>query len=52
MSTTKAKIMLVDDEPDILAVFKKGLEIRGYSVDAFEKSRRLWKTFSNRSTTV
>jgi two-component system, NtrC family, C4-dicarboxylate transport response regulator DctD len=37
--------MLVDDEPDILAVFKKGLELHGYSVDAFEKSREALEDF-------
>ena len=27
--------MLVDDEPDLLSVTKRGLEQRGYAVDAF-----------------
>jgi CheY-like chemotaxis protein len=44
--------MLVDDEPDILAVFKKGLEIRGYSVDDFEKSKEALEDFQHRGTTV
>jgi DNA-binding response OmpR family regulator len=29
------KVLLVDDEPDILQSVKKGLEMRGLSVDAF-----------------
>ena len=37
--------MLVDDEPDILAVFKRGLEIHGYSVDAFETSKEALEDF-------
>ena len=32
-------MILVDDEPDILRMFKKGLEIHGYSVDAYDKSK-------------
>lgn len=32
--------MLVDDEPDILTIFKQGLERRGYSVDAFGDPER------------
>ena len=35
----KAKMILVDDEPDILRVFKKGLEYHGYSVDAYDKPK-------------
>jgi DNA-binding response OmpR family regulator len=37
--------MLVDDEADILAVFKKGLELHGYSVDAFDKPTEALETF-------
>lgn len=29
------KILLVDDEPDIIAVFKRGLELSGFEVDAY-----------------
>ena len=29
------KLMLVDDEPDILHVYRRALEKRGYSVDMF-----------------
>jgi two-component system, OmpR family, response regulator ChvI len=29
------RIMLVDDEPDIVGVFKKGLESKGFQVDVF-----------------
>lgn len=32
-----ARIMVVDDEPDILVVFKKALETSGFAVDAFTK---------------
>jgi DNA-binding response OmpR family regulator len=32
-----AKIMLVDDETDILEVFKRSLEMHGHSVDAYRK---------------
>jgi two-component system, OmpR family, response regulator ChvI len=30
------KVLLVDDEPDILTAVKRGLELRGLSVDAFD----------------
>ena len=33
MSTVR--IMLLDDEPDIVAVFRKGLESKGFEVDVF-----------------
>jgi DNA-binding response OmpR family regulator len=32
---TSKRILLVDDERDILVTFKKALESRGYEVDAF-----------------
>ena len=32
---SSVRIMLVDDEPDIVAVFKKGLESKGFQVDVF-----------------
>ena len=31
----KCKILLVDDEEDVVSVIKKGLEIHGFEVDAF-----------------
>jgi DNA-binding response OmpR family regulator len=31
--------MVVDDEDDILTIFKKGLELHGYSVDGFKEPR-------------
>jgi CheY-like chemotaxis protein len=37
--------MIVDDEPDILRVFKKGLEIHGYSVDAYDKPKDALENF-------
>ena len=33
------RIAIVDDEPDITAVLKKGLEQNGFSVDAFNDPR-------------
>jgi DNA-binding response OmpR family regulator len=37
--------MLVDDEPDILRVFKNGLEIHGYSVDAYDSPKDALENF-------
>ena len=34
-STKSKRILLVDDEPDVTATFKMGLEGKGYKVDAF-----------------
>jgi DNA-binding response OmpR family regulator len=38
MPMDKPKILLIDDEKDILEIFKKGLEIKGFEVDAFSSS--------------
>ena len=35
-SSSNNKILLVDDEPDIIFTFKTGLEANGFVVDAFE----------------
>ena len=35
--TVKAKILAVDDEPDLLTTLKRGLEMHGYDVDAFNR---------------
>ncbi len=35
METTKPRILVVDDEDDIVYLLKKGLEQRGFSVDAY-----------------
>jgi DNA-binding response OmpR family regulator len=39
------RILLVDDEPDIVQAVKKGLEMRGLSVDAFEDPEKALKAF-------
>jgi DNA-binding response OmpR family regulator len=39
------KILLVDDEPDIVYAVQKGLEMRGHSVDAFEDSEKALQAF-------
>lgn len=35
-SSSNNKILLVDDEPDIIFTFKTGLEANGFVVDAFD----------------
>jgi two-component system, OmpR family, response regulator ChvI len=35
-SLNNNRILLVDDEPDVIFTFKKGLEANGFVVDAFE----------------
>lgn len=39
------RILLVDDEPDIVYVLKKGLTIRGFEVDAFTDPRQALEHF-------
>jgi CheY-like chemotaxis protein len=39
------KILLGDDEPDIVYAVQKGLEMRGHSVDAFEDSEKALQEF-------
>ena len=39
------KILLVDDEPDIVHAVQKGLEMRGHSVDAFEDPEKALQAF-------
>ena len=39
------RILLVDDEPDIVQAVKTGLEMRGLSVDAFEDPEKALKAF-------
>ena len=36
---SKAKILIVDDEKDITAILKSGLQKHGFSVDAFNEPR-------------
>lgn len=33
--TSKIKLLIVDDEPDVISSFKMGLEMYGYMVDAY-----------------
>jgi len=37
-TANKAKILIVDDEKDITAILKSGLQKHGFSVDAFNDS--------------
>lgn len=41
----KVRILLVDDDADILAVFKKGLERNGFEVDAFDSPVKAIENF-------
>ena len=34
-ATSSGKVLIVDDETDILEIFRRGLEIRGYHVDTY-----------------
>jgi DNA-binding response OmpR family regulator len=47
-SNKKKKILFVDDEPDMVLIFKKTLESAGFSVDAFNDSERALKNFKPR----
>jgi DNA-binding response OmpR family regulator len=39
------KLMIVDDEPDITAVLKRGLEQNGFTVDAFNDPQQALSKF-------
>ena len=39
------RILLVDDEPDILFIFKRGLQVNGFVVDAYESPQEAIKSF-------
>jgi CheY-like chemotaxis protein len=39
-SEEKKKLLLIDDEPDIIYVMKRGLELHGFQIDAFNDPRK------------
>lgn len=43
--TRKARILVVDDEPDITSVFKKVLTEEGYEVDTFDDPEKALSNF-------
>jgi two-component system catabolic regulation response regulator CreB/two-component system response regulator ChvI len=43
----KFRIMLVDDEPDITTIVKKGLEGEGFDVDAFNDPLKALESFKS-----
>jgi CheY-like chemotaxis protein len=47
ITTTKqhSRILIVDDEPDILFIFKRGLEVNGFEVDAYGSPQEAVKFF-------
>jgi len=44
--TSRYTVMLVDDEPDVLAVFKSYLTSEGYNVEAFSDSYKALQSFA------
>lgn len=44
-SKSKIKVLLIDDEPDLISVMKRGLESLGFEVDAFTNSSAALKHF-------
>jgi len=42
---TKPRILLVDDEKDIAEVFRSGLSLKGFQVDAFNDPQKLLDNF-------
>ena len=42
---TRGRILLVDDEEDILYVLKKGLESKGFTVDAYNEPQKVLAEF-------
>ena len=45
MSIDKPSILLIDDENDTLVTLKKGLEMKGFEVDAFDASPQALQQF-------
>ncbi|HJT10527.1 MAG TPA: response regulator [Candidatus Nitrosotalea sp.] len=45
MRTDKAKILVVDDEPDIANSLKSGLEHRGYVVEAYTEPQKALENY-------
>jgi DNA-binding response OmpR family regulator len=45
--TNKGKVLLVDDEQDITAVMKKGLEINGFDVNAYTNPQTAFAEYGN-----
>jgi DNA-binding response OmpR family regulator len=45
MAQKSLRILLVDDEPDIVAVLKQGLKIKGFEVDGFTDPRMAMEHF-------
>jgi two-component system, OmpR family, response regulator ChvI len=43
----KGRILIVDDEPDITSVMKRGLEAAGYAIDTFNDSEKALEHFKN-----
>lgn len=43
---TLRRILIVDDEPDITTVFKRGLELSGFEVDAYNDPLETLKAFT------
>jgi two-component system catabolic regulation response regulator CreB/two-component system response regulator ChvI len=39
------KLLLVDDEPEVMLAFKKGLEMQGYTVDGYTDSEQALSNF-------
>lgn len=45
MSSNRLRVLLVDDEPDIVSVLKQGLKLKGFEVDAFTDPRQALEQF-------
>ena len=43
--SNKHRILLVDDEPDIVEVLRRGLELKGLQVDAYSSSQEALQSF-------
>jgi two-component system catabolic regulation response regulator CreB/two-component system response regulator ChvI len=43
----KARVLIVDDEPDITSVMKRGLQNAGYAVDAFNDPEQALANFKS-----
>jgi DNA-binding response OmpR family regulator len=39
------RVLLVDDDADIVHVFKRGLEIKGFEVEAYDSSKEVLDAF-------
>ncbi|TLY09202.1 MAG: response regulator [Thaumarchaeota archaeon] len=49
MSAKRLRVLLIDDESDIVSVLKQGLKLKGFEVDEFTDPRKALEQSNNSS---